>query len=233
MTKINALSVSVSLLLCLTALFLALSTPTHAQRCTQLPSRLTSSITQIWLDSNLCTQMRLTGDLFFDYYAKLARLDVNVVMGDPKNSVDLSIFVNYNTQTEYILVHQSGQCNEQTPTLPIGFNTIPSNAIFTGNVQLGIQTLDTYFVPDNFLGQSGLTGTLSVTSGTCFLTSMNSWVNNATALESQPPVPSTIVQSFWNIVPTVPSMIFEVPAVCTSGAASRGKSVHRIPIPFF
>jgi len=181
------------------------------QRCNTMPTQMSASIAQLIFDTNECVYFKDIGMIFIDYTAGKARSDLSISSNN--QNTNLSSWIDYNDQIEYILDRDTGDCTSMPYKLPLGSNKIPSSATYTGSVFLGSQQIDTYFM-DNFPGFNDISVELSVTSETCLPLSGTFFnTTNGNTL--------WLAESLWNVVNTVPPYIFDLPDACNDALRKR------------
>jgi len=195
-------------------------------RCNMLPEQLSGGFSQLIFSPTECVTLKDIGMIYLDFTSMWSRVDLSTLSdGQPGK---ISSWINYKTQIMYILDRISNECTTMPFTGPMGSPNLPNNAVYTGSGFFGTQEVDTYWVPGPSPYQN-YGAEYTVTTGTCF--PLSSTIMNITS--GMPNI--FVVESLWNVVPTVPEYIFDLPPACTSSKVKRSASLimqTRFPLKF-
>jgi len=196
----------------LVLLSLAASSFAQNPRCNMMPAQMTTQMSQLIFDNNECIGVKDFGTFYVDYDKQLSRADLSIM--STGGNVKISAWIDYNTQIEYILDRESGDCQSMMYPYPLGSNMIPSNAEYTGTIAVGSQMIDTYWIP-SFPGFEGISAELGVTAKFCYPATAS--IFNNTFGDNN----LWVSESLWNTVDSTPPYIFEVPDTCTGDKVKR------------
>jgi len=206
------------LLLCFVVLvLLAAVVCVRAQlpRCNAAPMTLSGSMSQVSFNADECVNMKDYGMIYMDFSNMMSRVDLSVQGSDP-----ITAWIDYDSQMQYILDRKTNKCESMTFDYPMGSNTLPANAKYTGSYFIGTQETDTYWI-DSYPGFPGWAFETVVVTGTCFPVSTT--IVNTTSQMS-----IVLVETLWNIVDTVPPYVFDIPAMCKSSLVKRSSAIPNL-----
>jgi len=184
----------------------ALSVRAQLPRCNMIPNMLTAGMSQLIFSPNECLLIKDVGTIYIDYISQMSRVDLSAVAGNTQTT--LSSWINYNTKMMYTLDRENEQCTSMPYQGPVLSNTLPSSAVYTGSAYFGIQQIDTYWV-SGAPGYPEYGSEMAVTTDTCFPFSAS--IMNMTGMPTV-----WITEGFWNVIPTIPVGIFDLPSSCSS-----------------
>jgi len=176
------------------------------------------------LDDNGCATQTLFQDIFYDYPNQNIRVDqVSSIQGQ---AGVYSVWLLYSQQLQVVYDRTNEQCVVSALNGTLDPHVIPGDASYGGTILIGSQAVDVWSVPSQ--DDSELDGMVTITKGTCFITSQTVFNSTSGAV--------AFTGSYWDFVPSVPLFVFEFPSTCKTAlikkaAPSQMPKLKRMPVP--
>jgi len=186
-------------------------------RCNMLPSQFMAVMGQLIFNPMECLGNKDYGMVYSDYTSQMSRVDLNIM----ENGQNLTItqWINYQAQISWTLDRATNVCTSGPFPYPMGSSKISPNAVYTGSLFFGIQEVDTYYIP----GPAPYTDyglEFVVTTDSCLPFSATVF-NNTNGMKGN----IFITESFWNLSPSIPPYIFDLPSQCSGTNLIQKRSV--------